>query len=357
MEVIYTKDKEWLDKWDTYVAEKPRASHLMTTDWLKSYSSYGFDYEVGIVIENNKIIGGFGSVIPKVLFFKFYIIPHGPIVNKGYEYYVEALLKDLYLRAKELRCCYAQISLPISSTNKIKDHVFNPAEVKFIRNNFKSGKLFNYVYCSYGLNWMDFTEHPNTDSYLKTLSSKVRQYVRLPYKKNTEIINVTSQIELKKGYNVFEFNANELGYKIRAFKDIKDSILGLIDSKRGFFLNIYVDGEVKASGFYILAGGHITNVLAGVIKEKPDLKLGYMLQWEAVKKSFDLGYKGYNISMGGSEGVKEFKKRFGADAMFYEDPHFYVILKPLMFNVYLKFEKYMKPYKSQISRVLSKFKK
>jgi|26BtaG_2_1085354.scaffolds.fasta_scaffold00136_6 lipid II:glycine glycyltransferase (peptidoglycan interpeptide bridge formation enzyme) len=357
MEVIYTRDKEWLKKWDAYVAETPRASHLMLSDWLKSYNSYGFDYEIGIVIENKKIIGGFGAVIPKVLFFKFYIIPHGPIVDKGYEHYIEMVLKDLYLRAKELRCCYAQVSLPISNNNKIGDHVFNPAEVKFLPNNFKSGKLFNYVYCSYGLNWMDFTEHPNPDSYLKALSSKVRQYVRLPYKKNTEIINVTSETELKKGYSVFEFNAKEIGYEIRAFEDVKNSILGLIDSNQAYFLNIHIDGVVKASAFYIMAGGYTTNVLAGVIKEKPDLKLGYMLQWEAIKRSFDLGYKGYNISMGGSDGVKEFKKRFGAEAMFYEDSHFHAILKPLKFNIYLKFEKYMKPYKSQISRVLSKFRK
>ena len=52
------------------------------------------------------------------------------------------------------------------------------------------------------------------------------------------------------------------------------------------------------------------DLIAEAEKEKPDLKLGYLLHWELIKKSYELGYKGYNISMGGSKGVMEFKAKF-----------------------------------------------
>jgi len=356
MKILFTKDMEWLEKWDVYLASNPRGSHLILSDWLKTYNSYGFDYELGIFIEDDIIIGGFGVVIPKILFFKFYIIPHGPIVNKGCETHLDFISEEINLRAKDLNCCYAQLSLPVSKNSKIKDHVFHPSEIKVFDQKWTNGKLFDYVYSSYGLNWMDFTDTADPETYLQTLASKVRQYVRLPYKKDTKIITVTDEEELKKGYHIFQLNANEFGYKIREFKDVKRSILELVNSDKAFFINIYVDDTVKASGFFIIAGNYITNVMAGAIKEKPDLKLGYMLQWEAVKKSIDLGFVGYNISVGGTDGVKAFKQKFGANATYYEEPNYHKVIKPQIFKVYLSLEKYIKPYKSIVSNYLSKFK-
>ena len=46
---------------------------------------------------------------------------------------------------------------------------------------------------------------------------------------------------------------------------------------------------MKAAGFFVRSGGYITNITGGVLREKPDIKLGYMLQWEIIKKSFELG--------------------------------------------------------------------
>ena len=354
--LLFTKEIEWQKKWDEFLTNNPKGSHLILSDWLKSYKSYGFDNELGLILENDEIIGGYGAVIPKLLLFKFYIIPYGPIINNENKHQLAEIAEQISTRANSLGCCYVQFSLPISSNCKIKDFVFDPSEVKLFENKFKTGKLFNYVYCSYGLNWMDFSEHSDPDSYLKILPSKVRQYVRLPYKKNTKILNVTDEIELKKGYDVFEFSGKENGYKIRAFNDVKTSILSLINSNQAYFLNIYVDGEVKASGFYINAGGYTTNVMAGVIKEKPDFKLGYMLQWEAIKKAFENGHKGYNISIGGSKGVQDFKSKFDAEAIYFEKPHHYLILKPNYFKVFKFFDKYLKKYKQKISSILSKMK-
>ena len=74
MDFIITKEEFWLTKWNTFLKNENRGSHLVYSNWLQSYKSYGFDFEVLLFIDNDIIIGGYGAVIAKSLFFKFYII-------------------------------------------------------------------------------------------------------------------------------------------------------------------------------------------------------------------------------------------------------------------------------------------
>ena len=82
-----------------------------------------------------------------------------------------------------------------------------------------------------------------------------------------------------------------------------------------------------------------------------------MLQWEMIKKSFEQGYNGYNISMGGSLGVQDFKSRFGAEQIFYENPHYHFVLNGFNFNLFEFFDRHLKPHKSRISKLLSSLKR
>ena len=82
-----------------------------------------------------------------------------------------------------------------------------------------------------------------------------------------------------------------------------------------------------------------------------------MLQWEAIKKSFEYGFKGYNISMGGSSNVKEFKSKFNAQPIAFENPNYYKVLRPLHFKVYRLLAEKLGSYKSKISKMLSFLKK
>ena len=74
MKLFFTKEQEWLDRWDAFLLTETHGSHLIYSDWLKSYESYGFDFEVLIVLKKDKIIGGFGAIIAKKLFFKSIIL-------------------------------------------------------------------------------------------------------------------------------------------------------------------------------------------------------------------------------------------------------------------------------------------
>jgi lipid II:glycine glycyltransferase (peptidoglycan interpeptide bridge formation enzyme) len=356
IELIFTKEQTWLDKWDAFLMTSKKGNHLILSDWLQSYISYGFDFEIGLVIESGKIVGGFGVVIPKFLFFKFYIIPHGPVYTSGYETYFESHVASIKQRAIKMSCCYLQLSVPISSNQNIKKYTYQSKQVSFLKSILKQGKLFNYVYASYGLNWVAFNSFENCEDFLEDLTPKVRRNVRMPYNKKAEVIFVTDINDIEKGYEVISENARLANYSVRKFSEFKSTIQNLINKDMAFFVNCKVNNEVKAAGFYVKSGAYITNITGGVLRMKPDIKLGYMLQWEVIKKSFQLGYKGYNISMGGSKGVQEFKSRFAAETIHYDNPHYHLILKPKYFKLFKLFDIYLKPYKSKISRILTTLK-
>ena len=57
----------------------------------KSIKLSHFDFEIGFLVKEDKIIGGFAAVIAKAFIFKFYVVPYGPIVSLGYEEYLDKL--------------------------------------------------------------------------------------------------------------------------------------------------------------------------------------------------------------------------------------------------------------------------
>ncbi len=60
--------------------------------------------------------------------------------------------------------------------------------------------------------------------------------------------------------------------------------------------------------------------------------------------------------MGGSSGVQNFKTKFGAETICFEDSHYHLILKPLHYKMFKIVNTYLKPYKAQISKLLARFK-
>lgn len=355
MKFIFTKEKVWLEKWDHFVSNNPKGSHLIHSDWLKSYKSYGFDFEIGLVLVDDQIVGGYGVVIPKFLLFKFYIIPYGPIYYDNHDLCLEDYLSQIKRRAKAVGACYLQLSMPISSNEKIANYVYQKEVINSLMKILKPGKKFSYIYSSYGINWVDLKGCKNAEQFLEQLTPKVRRNIRMPYNKGAIVSFATDIYTIEKGYNVIVENGKQGHYSVRAFSEFKSTILELIAKKQAYFLICKVGDEIKAAGFFVLNSGYITNITGGVLRDKPDIKLGYMLQWEMIKTSFELGLQGYNISMGGSSGVQDFKTRFGAETIYFEDSHYHLILKPLHYKLFKIFNTYLKPYKAQISKLLARF--
>lgn len=353
MKISITKDLDYQKKWDNFIATNENGSHLQLSTWLQSYASYGFDYELFIAEENNEVIGGFGAVIAKVLFFKFYIIPYGPIVKGENTSVLEQLLKAIPDRAKELTCCYCQVSFP---TFRNPDFILN-YNTNLDAIGYKKGNLFKYVYSSNGLNWLDFKKYNTIDEILLDFKSSVRRDIRSAERKEHEIKFLKSELEVKIAYDLCLENAKNNNYSLRDWNSFKPTILSLIENGNGKFIAAYKDHELKGALFLVKAGNYYTYILGGTKKEKPDLLTGHLLQWEAIKLSFAEKCDGYNISLGGSNGVKEFKNNFVTRQYSNEDAKYYVILNKKIFNFFLFFEKKIKPQKRNIAAILAFFKK
>lgn len=355
MEVIFTKQTEYLDKWDEFVTKNGKGNHLIYSDWLASYKNYGFDYEIGLVIENEEIIGGYGAVIAKFLFFKFYIVPHGPIFIEQQEDKFSNLIIELKNRALKLSCCYFQFSFPVSNSQQIEPFVYKKNNFK-VPFDLKKGTLFKFIYSSYGINWVAFDNCKSADELLKKFSIQVRRNIKLSCKNNATIGFATTVEQCKLAYNLIEQNAQKGNYTVRSFQDFSSTILSLIKKEKVFFLVAKINNEIKGVSILVDNGNYLSYISGGTSKEKPDLKLGYLLHWEAIKKSFELGYSGYNISMGGSKGVVDFKSKFNTTSIYFDNPHHYFILKPVVFKIYSSLNAILAKNKKLISKLYKFFK-
>lgn len=352
MKTLFTKGPDWLRRWDGFLSANSRGNHLNFSDWLIAYEGYGFDYEVGLVLEGDKIIGGCGVIIPRFSFIKLYVLPSGPIIGEGYEALIEDFVEEIRVRAVSIGSCYLQFSLPVSSNVLIRSHVYAPDVVLGFKKKFKCGRLFKYVFSGYGLNWVDLNGYENAEDYLDKLPKKIRRCIKLPYGKGAEPKWEIEESAIGEGYAVIVENAGQANYSVRNFDELRGTIRALLKDKRIYYINCRLEGQVKASAYFVYSGDYFSYISGGVKREKPDLCFGYMMQYEIIKKSFELGLKGYNISMGGSDGVRRFKQKFGAEEIPYESSDYYIVLKPWFFGAFRMVEKYMKPYKSRISNAL-----
>lgn len=351
MEIFFTKEKQWLEKWDEFVSSNEYASHLVLSDWLQSYKSYGFDFEIGLCLENEKIVGGFGAVIARIFSFKFYVVPSRPLFltdNKIFSNLIEAIV----IRAKETKMTYCQIVLPVTTETNFENEYSGFLKKK----HFEKGTKFKYVFSFTGLNWLALKDYKTTEEILLSFKSSVRRDIRSAERKGVVIKYASSLNEIESAYQLCVENARKANYAIRDWNDFKETILNLIAQGRAKFIVGIKDDEMKGAIFLIKAAGYYNYILGGTKKEKPDLLIGHLLQWEAIKLSALENCEGYNISLGGSKGVLEFKNGFNTKEI-KTDSNYYIILNPGLFKLYLFLDKYMKPYKSKIAKVLAFIKK
>ena len=345
MQTIFTKEQHWLDKWDVFVQSNSNGSYLQLSDWAKSYTSYGFDYELCLFIKDETIIGGYCAVLAKVAFFRFYILPIGPITSENQSTFWNELIAIVPKRAAVVKACYCQITIP------------NLEEELLALKDFQSGQLFKYIYSPNGLNWVDLKNYSDPELLLLDFKSSVRRDIRSSNRKDLSVAFLTDKEEITKAYQLVMDNALERNYAIRNWNEIQATVFNLIEKNTAKFIGAYKDSELKGAIFIVKSGNYYTYVFGGTKKETPDLLVGHFLQWEALKLSIAEKCIGYNISLGGSDGVVAFKNNFNAKEIVFENSKYYKVINSFLFAFFLYFEKYMKPYKKSISRVLSVFKK
>src|SRR5690606_15506127 len=189
-------------EWDNFVFKNPKGNHLILSDWLDSFKSYGFDKEILFIKENNRVIGGFGAVIAKFSVFKFYIVPYGPLVEENNQNQITELVEEAKKRAISNSCCYFQISIPKSNTEDIVSYSY-PSSFSLDKK-YKQGKLFKYVYSADGVNFVNLKgfDFENSEELLMSFSVRTRRDIRIGIK-NIDVIKQAENYEqIKEAYDL-----------------------------------------------------------------------------------------------------------------------------------------------------------
>lgn len=357
----WTKKESDLEEWDSFLRSTPRGHYLQVSYWLKSYTSYGFDYDL-LMVRNDQdmVVAGLGVVVSRAAFFKGYCCPCGPIIAEGHEQVFDECIEAFKTRAQEKKAIFCQVNAPIFSdtNNSITPHGLtfsigdSPAYGSGIAGDKARGISSINGFRSVFIRYDD--EGEPYDFVYSNFNKNTKRNVKKANKNGLDLKFADTPEKAAEVYHLLEQNGETQGYSVRAWADFKDTVLGMMD--RGMCMMPYCEFEGEMLGALIVfnVGKRLTYVSGGTVREDRDLKVGHFLHNEMLKLSIQKEYHFYDISVGGSPGVTRFKEGFNGQHVKFHPPRYWVLNKPL-FSAYDKLLPYFKRHKVTVSRILRLF--
>lgn len=352
MDLFFTKEQKWLSLWDKFLKDNPRGHNSQYSAWLQSYTKYGFDYRILLLVENDTIIGGCGLIIPKLFFFKFVVVPAGPIVHASYEHTLNTILTEINQFAISISACYLQITLPKFSQNLDSDYTISVLNGDSFYHSGLIGTKFKYVIAADGFRFVDLTDKNPQKKY----STNTKRNIKKALDAKLEFDFARDEDEIREAYQCIIQNAKRIGYSVRSFDDFETTLKKLIDSDQAIFAVCKFDKKIIGSLFLINCGQRFTYISGGTDRHYNHFKVGHFLHHKIIELSMECNYAAYDISVGGDTGVLRFKEGFGGKHLTFIGTKYW-ILKPILFKIFLFFEQYFKPYKATVAALLSKLNK
>ena len=353
MKWLFTKEKEWADKWDVFQQSTPRGHYLQMSDWLNSYKSFGFSVEYLIGIDDNEnICLGMGFVKAKYSFLKFYVVNCGPIILEGFESYAEEALKLFIDRSKKDGACYCHINFPqylLEENSRFKEALpINSLTNNSIYFTGKVGTPFKFVSSINGFRWVELIDI-DEEKYLSKLSYNYRRQIKESIKKGLTRRDAVTLEDIRTAYTCFEDNAETAGYTIRNWNDFAPYLESSVKKGYSKFIMAYLNDECQGAIWLVKAGQRYNYLMGGTKKDTHNLFVGYFMQYQAILDGLAINANGYDISVGGSKGVTEFKKRFLSEHLEFVGARHWV-LSPLKFAIF----KYLLPTLQKNKKLISK---
>ena len=357
MNAFFTKEISLLHKWDEYIQNSERGLYNQLSDWILFYSNFGFDYELLLATENQQIVGGCVMVVAKAGLFKFAVVPCGPIINKDQESAIDVLILKLKEKAVQLGCCYFQISLPVLSDKSLATFA-DYSISNYPKNGFyytgNIGTKFKFVIPLYGMRLLDLR-----NSTIENLSANFSKNHKRNYQKalqnNLDFAFVNSPEQIKSAYSCFERNAKDKGYGLRDFKSMETMLTTLVDKGFAKIGICYHDQKIAGAIYVIKAGQRWIYINGGVLKEFQSLNVSVFMHAKIIEMSIATKLQSYDISVGGSKGVVQFKAGFGSQ-LYEFIPTRYFVLNSFRFSLYQKFFPFLQKNKAVIAKWLLVFK-
>lgn len=295
--MIFRKITDW-KKWNHFVQNNEGSSFLNYSFWLDTYGVFPFLIKkIGFeIIDNYNIVGGISGIQIGFWKFAYIVFPSGPLFNSEISEVEKVSFFKWFFEHK--------------SMNSKKIQFATELNLDLYYKNLNKGKSIKLVYLNSGNNLILMKD--SEQQQLIEFKTKVRRDINVSLRKGLDLVKVVNTTDLKKVYDLFKQNSLDAGYKIRPYWFYKKSWIKSLSDGQSIFFMAMKDSQVKGAIWLIDCGKRLHYVMGGTIKEKPDLYVGYFLQWHAIKLSISKQYLTYNISVGGSQGVRQFKSDFGS---------------------------------------------
>lgn len=355
MEIFFTKDEQWLNQWDAFLQHSERGLYNQLSEWIKAYEVYGFDYSFLLAVDQGKIVGGCGVVIAKLSFFSFLTVPCGPVLEVGFENLLDGIISRLQSEAKARKCCCFQLSLPYAP-QQFRHYMLDQGVADSVYFSGKEGIAFKYVIPLEGMRLVDLSVENTYGNVVKNYSSNNKRNLGKTKNADLEFRFVKEDPEIEKGYNCFVQNAAEKGYPLRSYAAMAKTLRNYIDKDHAKMACCFQDGNIIGALYVMHCGGRLTYINGGVLKAYQHLNVSNFMHDQLIRYSIEQGFPSYDLSVGGSRGVKQFKDSFGPKLYTFV-PTRHWILKPLQYRLFLWAQKYLKPHKTKMAQLLIVLKK
>ncbi len=143
------------------------------------------------------------------------------------------------------------------------------------------------------------------------LRKKWRQYVSKARKAGIRVVDASEE-RLPEFYSIYQDTAKRAGFVIRTYDSYLETWRAF--SKLGMARLLFAedaDGTGLATLFVLRVGDRVIEPWGGMTKAGADSRANYLLKWEAIRTSRDLGARSYDMWGLSHEGIEYFKSGFG----------------------------------------------
>lgn len=348
-----TNDSGELEQWDQFLMSSPRGHYCQLSTYLNSFKVYGFSYHV-IVIKNrgnDQIIGGIGLLEFGKQPLKLVAVPMGPIIDVGYEDSFSLLLSEALSYSKSVGAFLFQLKIPFT------EEFCDPAILSRIRMpshaSHRYGFPFDLMTAPNQMLWIEYGKTTSQEEWqskmFKQFNNNTKRNIRKSEKDGLSLLQVTKESELKQAYSLIELNGREQGYSTRSWDEFGRTLIEQVIRGQAIVLVACREGRFLGTHYGVLAGQRYSYMMGGTVRTEENYNVGHFIHWEAMKKAYALGLRGYDLTSGGSVGVMRFKMGFRPTHIRFDSPHYYILSRP-WFYICMKIFPVLRKYRINIAR-------
>ena len=310
---------EWLEEaglgeWDAFQMSNPRGHYCQLSTWLKSFECFGGQERVLVARdESGAIVGGLGCIAWQKWGVDFWTAPAGPVVRDGSEQAAGPILTAACAAAQGAGAMVLIVQPIVSEVASRFAPMLLPSAHRPTHDDLAMRLRLPGMAVG-EMMWIDFSRALGVSSWeenlLATFSQNTRRDIRSSLRSDLVCISPQEPEQMRAVYGVIEANGRAQGYATRTWEEFGRTIVEQVGKGHATLLGVLSEDRLVGAHYGVLAGQRLSYMMGGTIRVGGSLKIGHFVQWMAIKRAYELGLAGYDLTSFGTPGVNRFKMGF-----------------------------------------------